>query len=123
MLEFLSKENEITILYSDIIAFNDAAHVCECKTKNGSTICFDVFPREQNHRYTPHVNAVHGTETIRITISDNPTILKNNISSGNKKEGYSGNNKKHEKIAIKYVKEHKDFFLQKWNEFVESQFK
>lgn len=113
LLTAISKENELTICYSEIIAPSNAAHICNCELKNHSVIYFDIFPREQNHRYKPHTRALYGKESMDITIEDEPKVF-----SGE----FTGNNRGVEKIAIKYVKEHKDFFIKKWNEFVESQF-
>ena len=55
---------------------SNAGHVYNRLTYNGKgNIVFDIYPREQNHRYTPHITVLCGEETIRITISLEPYIL------------------------------------------------
>lgn len=113
LLYEISQKDEITICYSEIIASKNAHKIAECDAKSPGKIEFYIFPREHNHIYTPHVRAVFNNENIDITIK-NP-----NKFAG----GFSGNNKtKNEKYAIDYVRNNKVMFLEKWNEFVNSQF-
>lgn len=110
----LTGKEEISICYSEIIALNNAARVDFLKLKSGSKIEFYVYPRELNHRYTPHTKARYNGSEMDISIEDNPQKLTG---------GFSGNNhSKYEKLSFEYVKNKKDFFLQKWYDFVESQF-
>ena len=104
----------IELIYSEIIALNNAANIASCFTKNGGTIDFYIFPREQNHRFTPHVKAVCQNESIRIKLLESPCLLG--------KERFTGNNRKNMKIALNYVADHYKFFREKWEEFVENQF-
>lgn len=111
-----SDENDhILVVYSDITALNNSAHLdIDCKLKNGAEVIFDIFPKEGNHRFTPHVLARLGNQTIRIVISDTPSILE----PGH----FSGNNRKYERTIVEFVGENRDYFLAKWNEMVEVQF-
>lgn len=104
----------IELIYSEIVALNNAANIASCSAKNGGTIAFYIFPREQNHRYTPHVMAVCQSESIRIKLSESPCLLG--------QERFTGNNRKNMNIALNYIADHYKFFLEKWEEFVESQF-
>lgn len=112
----LSNEyNHILVVYLDITTLNNSAHLdIRCKLKNGADVVFDIFPKEGNHRFTPHVLARLGEQTIRVVISNTPSILE----PGH----FSGNNRKYERAVIKFVGENKDYFLNKWNELVEIQF-
>lgn len=110
----LTEKNEVVICYSEVLAPNNAARIDSLKLNNGSEIEFNIFPGEQNHRYSPHVQAVYNGNKINISISDSPKILIGK---------FEGNNhRKYEKMAIKHVKINKDFFMQKWNEFIKSQY-
>lgn len=105
----------IRILYSEVIALNNAAHLDKrCPLKNGGYILFDIFPNEGNHRFTPHVLARYQNQTIRIVIAEQPSILE----PGH----YSGNARKHERTAMDFVSKNLDYFLEKWNEMVEVQY-
>lgn len=106
--------NTLELIYSEMVALDNAAHIASCPAKNRGTIHFDIFPREQNHRFSPHVMASCRNETIRIELSEPPRLLG--------KERFTGNNRKNMDIALNYVTVNRDFFLEKWNEFVESQF-
>ena len=110
--EFTEKD-EVVICYSEVLAPNNAARIDSLKLNNGLKIEFNIFPREQNHRYIPHVQAEYNGNKINISISDSPKILVGK---------FKGNNhRKYEKMAIEYVKNNKDDFKKKWIEFVESQ--
>lgn len=110
----VSGKSEITIYYSEVVALNNANKVDYCYAKDDSKIEFYIYSRELNHRCSPHTQAVYKKQEMDITIGDEPRILHSE---------FSGNNsRKNEKIALEYVKSKKDFFLQKWNEIVESQF-
>lgn len=112
---FSNENNPILEIYSDITPLNNSAHLdIRCKLKNGADVVFDIFPKEGNHRFTPHVLARLGEQTIRVVISDTPSILE----PGH----FSENNRKYERTVIKFVGENKDYFLSKWNEMVEIQF-
>lgn len=104
----------IELIYSEIAALNNAANIASCTAKNGGRINFSIFPREQNHRFTPHVLAECQNESIRIKLSESPCLLG--------QERFTGNNSKNMKIALNYVTDRYKFFLEKWKEFVESQF-
>ena len=104
----------LELVYSEVVALDNAAHIALYHTKNRGTIHFDIFPREQNHRYIPHVMAVCRNETIRIELSEPPRLLG--------KERFTGNNRKNMDIALNYVTVNREIFLEKWKEFVESQF-
>lgn len=110
----LKEKDEVVICYLEVLAPNNAARIDSLKLNNGSKIEFNIFPGEQNHRYSPHVQAEYNGNKINISISDSPEILVGK---------FKGNNHcKYENMAIKYVKKKKDFFMQKWNEFVENQY-
>ena len=110
----LTEKDEVVICYSEVLAPNNAARIDSLKLNNGSEIEFNIFPGEQNHRYSPHVQAVYNGNKINISISDSPKILIGK---------FEGNNhRKYEKMAIKHVKKNKDNFKKKWIEFVESQY-
>lgn len=112
---FSHKNNHILVVYSDITELNNSAYLgIRCKLKNGTDVVFDIFPKEGNHRFTPHVLARLGEQTIRVVISDTPSILE----PGH----FSGNNSKYERTVIKFVRENKDYFSNKWNKMVKIQF-
>lgn len=114
-IPFSDEFNHVIVVYSDITALNNSAHLdIRCKLKNGADVVFDIFPKEGNHRFTPHVLARLGEQTMRVFISDTPSILE----PGH----FSGNYRKYERAVLKFVGENKDYFLAKWNEMVEIQF-
>lgn len=103
------------IYYLDIVSLNNAKHLpVNCKSKNGGDIVFDIFPKEQPHRFLPHTMASCGGQTIRIAFKDTVTILG--------KQHFTGNNAPNEQIAIRFVESNKDYFIAEWDRIVESQF-
>lgn len=114
ILTELTEKDEVLIYYSEVFPPENAAIIDLLELKNGLIIKFSMFSREQNHRNKPHVQAEYKGNEINISISDSPKILAGE---------FKGNNHcKYEKKAIEHVKCKKDFFMQKWEEFVESQF-
>lgn len=110
-----ARSDEATIYYIDIVALNNAKHLpVNCKSKNGGDIVFDIFPKEQPHRFLPHTMASCGGQTIRIAFKDTVTILG--------KQHFTGNNAPNEQIAIRFVESNKDYFIAEWDRIVESQF-
>lgn len=104
-----------TIYYIDIVALNNAKHLpVNCKSKNGGDIVFDIFPKEQPHRFLPHTMASCGGQTIRIAFKDTVMILG--------KQHFTGNNAPNDQIAIRFVESNKDYFMAEWNRIVEAQF-
>lgn len=113
LLEYIS-DGILFLSYSEIIPLNNAAHLAVCRAKHGEDIVFDIYPREQNHRFQPHLTAKCQNEVIRIALSDPPYRM--DIS------GFSGNNRANEKIALEYVSNNLHFFMREWKRYVESQF-
>lgn len=108
-------DDRVIVYYLDIIALNNAKHLpVVCKSKNGGNIVFDIFPKEQPHRFLPHTMASCGGQTIRIAFKDTVTILG--------KQHFTGNNVPNEQIAIRFVESNKDYFMAEWNRIVEAQF-
>ena len=107
-------DKQVTFLYSEIKALHNANHIAVCSGKNGEKIYFDIFPREQNHRFLPHVMAECRNETIRITLKEPIRLLGG--------EEFTGNNRKNQKIAIQHVIDNRDDLLKAWNDIVEIQF-
>lgn len=108
--------NGAVIYYLDIVALNNAKHLpVNCKSKNGGDIVFDIFPKEQPHRFLPHTMASCGGQTIRIAFKDTVTILGN--------QHFTGNNAPNEKIAIHFVDQNRDYFMAEWNRIVEDQYR
>ena len=104
----------ISLIYSEVIEPHNTGHVDHCRAKNRGKISFDIYPREHNHRFLPHVKASCGGESIRITISDNPVLVG--------EERFTGNNRVNEELALKYVQEKREWLMRCWNEIVESQY-
>ncbi len=92
-------ESQITVLYSEVVALNNAAFY---KEKDG--IVFFFHTNEKNHMYQPHVHASYSGKTISISLNDY-TI------TGDFK------NPKKTKTAINYVKENIDDLLQAWEKW------
>lgn len=92
-------ESQITVLYSEVVALNNAAFY---KEKDG--IVFFFHTNEKNHMYQPHVHASYSGKTISISLNDY-TI------TGDFK------NPKKIKTAINYVKENIDDLLQAWEKW------
>ena len=100
-------DNAVTLIYSEIVPPENAKNVGSCPAKNrDQTIYFDIYPREHNHRYSPHVNASCRGESIRITISDAPDYFG--------EERFTGNNRVNEKLALEYVRKHWKKLMEKW---------
>ncbi|MDO4298752.1 MAG: hypothetical protein Q4C59_09825 [Lachnospiraceae bacterium] len=110
----INDNDELIVTYSEVVLPESAANIDFYLTRKGDRIDFNMFPRELNHRFTPHVSATCKGETIRITLMENPQIFGD--------VHFSGNNSKNEKIAMSYVRKNLSKFRHYWYKYVESQF-
>lgn len=109
------EEDTINIFYLEIITPQASAHIDELKLKNNAIVTIDIFSREDNHRFSPHVTVSYGSESIRILLTPTVMIMDN--------LHFHGNRRKYEKEILIYVQKKRNYYLHEWEKFVESRFK